>query len=135
MKYPWQKFFSNSRGATSVEFALIATLLISLFAGVYAVGIYFVTWNRLQYGVEDAARYAAIHDDASTADLEGIVNDSLSVVSANPAALNIVVSNTSSNGIDFVEVDASYRFSWDLPFFSQELNNLSIQASSRMAVN
>lgn len=128
-------FFRRDDGVAAVEFALVSSLFLTFVVGVYAVGLYFLTWNRLQYGTELATRYAAVHDDATTSDLEGIITDSLSTVTDDIATLVIDVADTTSNGISFREVTSSYTFSWNLPFIPAEMNSLTIEASSRTAIN
>lgn len=133
------KFFSGyargEEGATAVEFALIAAIFLTFAVGIYAVGIYFLTWNRLQYGTETAARYAAVHDDATAADLEEIVTDSLEILSPDLGALTVSVEYTAASGISFVEVVSSYRFALNLPFLPAAFNNTQIEATSRNAIN
>lgn len=133
-----KNIFGYSRaedGATAVEFALIAIPFLVFIVGIYAAGIYLLTWNRMQYGTEVAARYASVHDDAVAADLEEIVIDSMSILSIDPDALTVGVEYTSLNGIDFAEVTSSYQFSLNLPLLPAEVSDMSLQTIARIPVN
>lgn len=46
----------NERGATAVEFALVAVPFFMLITGIIGMGLYFFTSNALDHGVEAAAR-------------------------------------------------------------------------------
>lgn len=114
---------------------MIATAFMVFVVGIYAAGLYLVTWNRLQYGTEVAARYAAVHDSAVAADLQDIVVDALSILSIDPSALTVTVDYTTSNGINFAQVTSTYQFAMNLPFLPAELSSQSLQTTSRMAIN
>jgi Flp pilus assembly protein TadG len=129
------RFVRDEGGVAAVEFALISSVFLTFVVGIYAVGLYFLTWNRLQYGTELAARYAAVHDDATNGEIEEIITDSLRIVTDDLATLEVDVGDSTSNGISFKEVSSSYTFSWDLPFLPAEMNSLTIAAESRTAVN
>ncbi len=130
-----RRFLRRDDGVVAAEFALISTAFLACLVGLYVVGIYFFPWNRLQYGTETAARYAAVHDDATSSDLEEIIVDSLTLVSADPSAITVTVSDTSQNGIDFREVTSTYQFSWTLPFIPDEMNNVQLASTARTPVN
>jgi len=126
---------SKDDGVVAVEFAMVGTLFLTVLVGIYAVGVYFFTWNRLEYGTQTAARYAAVHDDATLSDLEDIVLDSLTVVSGSPDDLTVTLSTTTQNGINFAEVTSNYQFTWVLPFLPDDFNNILLTSNARTPVN
>lgn len=128
------RFRRNDDGVAAIEFALISTVFLAFLAGICAIGLYMLTWNRLQYGTEMAARHAAVHEDASVNDLEDIITESLSLVTSQTDTLVVSTDETTSNGITFTEVTASYPLDWNFPFIPEELSNLTLQTTSRMAV-
>jgi Flp pilus assembly pilin Flp len=46
----------DDRGATAIEFALVALPFFMLVIGIIAIGLYFFTTNALEHGVEAASR-------------------------------------------------------------------------------
>lgn len=131
----YRQYADSDDGATAIEFGFVSMAFMAFVVGIYVVGFYFLTWNRLQYGTEQAARYASVHDDATTADLEEVVLDSLSIVSADPDSLEVDVGNTVINGINMTEVTSTYAFNFNYPFIPAELNNVTVESVARIAVN
>ena len=127
----WQR---REDGVAAIEFAMVGSLFLAFLVGIYVAGMYFFTWNRLQYGTEIAARYAAVHDDADEGDLEEIILDNMQILSLNAENLTVVISDDSASGIDFRQVDASYQYTWDMPFIPESLNDTTLSVSSRMAI-
>lgn len=50
----------NSRGASAVEFALLAPVFFGLLFGVFEVGIYMQNYSAMRSLASDAARFAAV---------------------------------------------------------------------------
>lgn len=123
------KFRARDDGATAVEFAFVSVGFMIFVVGIYAAGLYFLTWNRLQYGTEVAARYAAVHDNTPVADLEAMIIDSMSIVSADPANLAISIADSTVNSRNFRTFTTTYQLSWNLPFLPAVMNSLTLQAT------
>lgn len=128
------RFARNEEGATAVEFAMVSVAFLTFIIGIYAAGIYFLTWNRLQQGVENAARYAAVHADATTTELEDIIINDIESIGGVEDNLEIAVADSAVNGISFREVTATYVLNWNLPFMPTSINEMSMQVTSRTPV-
>ncbi len=50
------RWLRNDRGATAIEFAIVAVPFFMLVLGTIGIGLYFFTTNSLEHGVEAAAR-------------------------------------------------------------------------------
>jgi TadE-like protein len=50
------RWLRNDRGATAIEFAIVAVPFFMLVLGTIGIGLYFFTTNSLEHGVEGAAR-------------------------------------------------------------------------------
>jgi Flp pilus assembly protein TadG len=61
----------GKRGSAMIEFALSATVLAGLFAGVFQVGYTFYAYNVLQYAVRGGAQYASMQPYDSTSKTPG----------------------------------------------------------------
>lgn len=55
-----RRLTASERGASAVEFALLAPVFISLMLGVVEVGLYMQNYNAVRSLASDAARFAAI---------------------------------------------------------------------------
>ena len=83
--------FQDERGASAVEFAIIASLLFMILFGTIQFGIIFNRYQGVQAASREAARLGSLQDTTVVA-IEDRVADSLSIV--NPA--NKVSCNVSS---------------------------------------
>lgn len=122
------------RGATAVEFAFVGTAFMVFVVGIYAIGLYALTLNRLQQGVEDAARHAAIHADATDDELEEMVLGYVQSIGGTEDNLEVTLSESLSNGIAFKEVSANYVFTWRLPFLPAEMEQIEVDVTSKSPV-
>jgi len=50
------RWLRNDRGATAIEFAIVAVPFFMFVLGILGMGLYFLTTNSLEHGVEAAAR-------------------------------------------------------------------------------
>lgn len=89
----------NERGAALVEFAIVATVFISVMFGVIEFGRLFWTHNALRDAARRGARYATIRRDDSA----GILAVKKMVVygdpNANPATATPVVTGLTTNDV------------------------------------
>jgi Flp pilus assembly protein TadG len=67
------KSFRSRRGNAIIEFALAATVLFPLFAGVFQFGYTFYIYNNLNTAIRGGARYASLrsYDRATSTPSEG----------------------------------------------------------------
>ena len=87
-----RRTFGSRRGSAMVEFALCATLLITMFTGVFRFGYEMYVYNELVSGVREGARYAS---------LTGITNSGSSCpaqAAYTTAVQNMVVYGTTTTG-------------------------------------
>jgi Flp pilus assembly protein TadG len=54
----------RDRGASLVEFALVAPMLILLLLGIIEFGFFLGEWNELKHGAHEGARLAAVDDSS-----------------------------------------------------------------------
>ena len=87
----------DCRGATILEFALIAPVLLAMLLGIALLGIVFYAEAGLRSTVEDAARYATIWPRPSQAQIEARITAKqfgMDTVYYNPAGLRFDESPT-----------------------------------------
>ena len=66
----FNEFWRDQSGASAVEFALIAPLLVTLLLGVIQYGSLFLTENRMTDTARDTARRLAVGDISNESDAE-----------------------------------------------------------------
>jgi len=106
----FQSWLRRDHGSTSVEFAMVGLGFILLMVGVIEFGRYAWTSNVIDYAVDSAARYAILHQDADVSEVEEHAKATLNDFFVPAEALTINVFNTTSGGVDFVEINGNYRF-------------------------
>lgn len=102
-------------GATAVEFAIVANLLLVMLVGAFSAGYYFFIKNDLENSLSAAERHALVFAETND-DLKAIILSGLSGYRAADVALTFDRKN--SGGISYVRVDLTY----------------TMQLSSRMAI-
>lgn len=129
-----KKFISNADGTTAVEFALIATAFFTLLFGIFESGRLFLTWNSLQYSVENATRHVLVNPDATEIEIIEFVRNDLKGATINPANVDINITFTTLSDMNFIEVRGAYSFKTVLPFLPEKWNGLRLSAQSRLPI-
>jgi len=115
-------FARNDKGASAVEFALVAPVLISMMFGGLALGLAIWTQNILQDAAQEAARCIAIGSSTCATVPSGCDSSSPSVCYAETVAVNrgmtsiaasdiTIATNVTSGGVSFTTVKITYPFS------------------------
>jgi Flp pilus assembly protein TadG len=99
---------SDRRGATVLEFALVAPILFALLLGIASLGILFLAQAGLRSAVEDAARYATTWPRPSESQIQARITARR--FGMNPA--NIVtptITFTTSSSPNYVTISMGYN--------------------------
>lgn len=115
----------DRRGIAAVEFALLAPVFLGLLLGAVETGRLLWTRSVLQFAAEEAARYALVRTDATSAEIEAIARSNL--IGTGTAPVNLTVVNTA----DEVDIQATQNFT----FLAQGLlpfGPVLLEGSSRM---
>ncbi|MBF0325439.1 TadE/TadG family type IV pilus assembly protein [Magnetospirillum moscoviense] len=99
----------DQSGAAAIEFALVLPALLMMMLGVVEFGRALWTQGTLQYAVEEAARYGAVDDQASST---GVVTRARARMAGLDAA---AVTVTATLGASSVTVTASQSLNWLVP--------------------
>ena len=100
-------------GNTAVEFAFILPALLAVVFGAIEFGRALWLRNTLQYAVEETARYAMTHADATDADLLDYAESRLEELMSLPVTLT--AQRETVGGTEFAVVVASCDFAFVLP--------------------
>lgn len=115
-----RKFGLDARGATAVEFAMLAPLYLLLFMGMTAYGIYFGASHSVQQLSADAARTAVAGVDAAERRAFAarfIEHNAAGYLFIAPERLTVEVEDSQADGSQFVvtlSYDASHLPIWSL---------------------
>ena len=127
----FHRYFLHKKGSVAVEFGMVSILFLGFLFGIIEFGRLFWTMNALQYAIEDTARYALVHQDATNTELITYATNSMSGVS-NSSNLTITTTQMTISGISFIEVNGTYTFTTIIPFLSTSLSTLDLTAQSRI---
>lgn len=131
----FKHYCRNEEGSTAVEFALISLGFLIVLFGVAESGRMVWTMNGVQYVVEETSRYASLNSSLNTSQLQSYAEAKMSqmFLPANP--LQITSRVFTSNGINFIEVDADYDHTTLLNgFIPGEFGELTFESTSSKPV-
>jgi Flp pilus assembly protein TadG len=110
-------FVSGDRGASAVEFALLAPVLFGFIIAISQLGMLFFADAGLKSAVGAAARFATIFPRPSDSQIKSKIADSR--FGLDPARLSAATTTYgSANGRDFVEIQISYQVPLNLVFYT-----------------
>jgi len=138
---------TGDEGASTVEFALSASIFLMLLIGIMQIGLAIYTNHIVSEAAQDVARYAIVHGNtcllngasctATTAQLQTYAQ-SLAYLGIDPANLNVTASYSANplggsctpnancaNPGNMVTVTVNYAFPLNIPFIPASTLNLS----------
>ncbi len=119
-------FLASRRGATAVEFAIVAPLFLTMAVGVIEVSRAMWIKASMQYAVEETARYALVNTSATTSALQTYAQTKLADTGVDTTGMTF---NVTGDGT-YADIQVSYTFqtlTTLLPFPS-----LTLSAKSRV---
>lgn len=101
----------QERGATAVEFGIVAFAAMGMLFAIIESG--YMMWNMtsVQYAVEETARYASINPDSTEGELEDYAEERVSAFLVKDNNINITKLTSTSNDVDFIELQATIQLS------------------------
>lgn len=124
-----RRFGKAVAGATAVEFALTAPVLLLIVYGVLELGRAVFTQGILDYAVQEGSRYAAAHSASTPAEIQAVVQSSFIGIDTAPVDLTITPT-TNADGTRKVEVSVVYPFPWIVPLVAADAIVLESRSSS-----
>ena len=113
-----KRLIRNQRGAAALEFIIIAPALILMICGIARLGILFMANAGLRNAVAEGARYATIWPRPSNTQIQNRITSSQFGLDANNFAQASVTAGTDANGLNYLDISASYSVPMDFIFFS-----------------
>lgn len=101
-----RRLLSDERGNAAVEFAFILPVFLAIFLGIFEFAGYMWVRNTVQFGAEEAARFAMANLNATTTQVADVARARMSSLDA--AKLTVDVQRVADNGTTFIVVSATY---------------------------
>ncbi|MBI2978322.1 MAG: pilus assembly protein [Rhodospirillales bacterium] len=130
MRGQQRSFLACCRGATAVEFAIVAPLFLAMMVGVFELSRAMWIKASMQYAVEETSRYAMVNTTKTDAELKTYAQTKLTDAGVGTTGMDF--SNTTSDGT-VANIEVSYSFQTLtslLPFPS-----LALTAKSRVPLS
>jgi Flp pilus assembly protein TadG len=129
---PKCRLWRNQRGATAVEFALVAPIFLIMAFGVVEMARAMFIKSALQFAVEETSRYALVNTSVSTTTLSTYANTSLSNSGANITGASFSVVQETTGSRTFMSITGTYNFTVLVPLVP--IPDVTLSAKSRVPV-
>lgn len=126
------RLWTAKRGASAVEFAMVAPIFLIMSMGVVEMGRAMFIKSALQFAVEETARYAIVTSTATTSDLETYAATSLSNSGTNVSGATFSVTQEIADSRTYMSIVATYSFTVIIPIVS--LPDMTLNAKSRVPI-
>lgn len=100
-------------GASALEFALVAPVLVMLIFGIIEAGRLLYAQHAMGYAVSKAARQAMIHPDYTAEDARALASKHMSLF--NTDGLVVTMSDETLNGNEYRRIEMSYPYHSSAP--------------------
>lgn len=110
-------FCQDARGASAVEFAIIAPVFLTMFFGIIHLGLYFFGVHQAQQATEVTAREVRLINRPSEAEIQQILADNTRDAFAGTYTPSVQV--LSEFGEDFAEIEIQYSYRLPIPFIDR----------------
>ena len=120
----------DERGATAVEFALVAPIFLMFVIGMFDLGRLFFIKNTMQYTVEQTARYAMVNPTLTETELETYATTEGDKMFT---GITFTAEATVVGTVNYRNITASYSFDFLMPLVN--LTGIPLVAKSRTPVN
>lgn len=133
----------GERGATAVEFALVAPVFLMFILGIIDLGRLFWVKSLMEYSVGQTARFVMVHPSTPQADLEQYASDEIATLMtgitfvADAPDTDIETGLNADGSTNYTvshrTITATYTFSYMMPFIT--MADLDLISSTRTPVN
>lgn len=129
------RFIREKDGATVIEFAFVVMPFLLIVFGIIEAGRIGLTLNGVQYAIEETSRYAAINNGISNQALQTYAEEKLQGMFVNTSDFIITSSHSTSGGVEFVQIDASYKHSTITGGFLGDFGKLDFTTFSKQPIH
>lgn len=123
-----KRFLCDRRGASAVEFALVAPLFLMLLFAVWEFGWALHNAASVNYALEEASRELMLDPDLTAAELQTAVQNRIDDIGSGSVSVTLVRSTV--GGVNFAEATSTYVHEVLVPFIPQDA--LTLQSTVRV---
>ncbi len=123
----------NRRGATAVEFALIAPIFLIMAFGVFEMGRAMWIKSSLQFAVEEAARYAMVNTSATTTTISTYAQTRYTNAGLSSTGVTFAATQDTTGGINYVSITGTTTFAVQVPIVP--FPSITLSAKSRVPLS
>lgn len=133
----------GERGATAVEFALVAPVFLMFMLGIVDLGRFFWVKSLMEYSVGQTARYAMVNPSTSQAALEQYASDEISTLMTGitfsadapntDTEIGLNADGTKKYTVTHRTIKATYTFSFMMPLVT--IADVELLSATRTPVN
>jgi Flp pilus assembly protein TadG len=124
---------SGERGATAVEFALVAPVFLLFVLGIMDLGRLFYIKNIMQYAVEQAARYVMVNPTISQTALETYAENQAATLFSEITFTADAPGTDVVGEVTYRTISADYTFNYMMPLMP--VGDVPLNVISRTPVN
>lgn len=106
----------DRRGAAAIEFAFAAPVFLAFLIGIIQLGTLGQAANSLSYGIDEAARLAAIYPKPSDAAIKARLQERTFAI--DPRKLTLSVAYGKANNVNYADLTATYPVKINFVFTS-----------------
>ena len=117
------------RGATAVEFALVAPVFLIMVLGTIELSRALWIKATMQFAMEETSRYALVNTGATTSTLESYATTIISNYGVPTSGMTVSATSTAT----YISIQASYTFQTIIPLLS--IPDISLTAMSRVPIS
>lgn len=121
------------KGATAVEFALVAPIFLIMMLGIFEVGRAMWIKAVMQFGLEEATRYALVNTSIATGTLETYAKGRMTGTFVSSASLTVTASSSISASVTYMQIVATYSFNVLVPIVP--IPTVTLQAKSKFPIS
>ena len=120
----------NSRGASAVEFAIVAPIFLIMMFGIVEFGRAFWIKSTLQFADEEAGRYSLVYTSKTTAEIQAYAEGKLP---ASLSAATVTAAEETTGADEFMSITATFEFNSIVPLL--KIPVITLQAKSRVPID
>jgi len=115
----------DERGATAVEFSIIASLLFTLILGIFNTGWAIYCGSDVRHAIERGARVYIVKPTATDTELRAAIQSNLQTVPISDVA--ITVTKPSVSGANVAQIAWTYNYTISIPFVAPVVVHMGSQ--------
>ncbi len=126
------RYLDEESGVSAVEFSIVGSIFLLFIFGTIEAGRIMWTYNTMEYAVENAVRYAIVHQEATNGEILDVASNSFDDMFVSPDGFTATVDVSMQSGMDFIQINATYDYEAVVTaFLPASVNNFQLSTEVR----